>query len=121
MAKRNSYKNSKQEWIQTKKGGRILTKSTWEKTFALSLDEDKSVLNFQYEPIAIRYNYKGGKKNYYPDFLVKMKDGTIFLYEIKPKKFVNYGKNKPKADAGRKFCRKMGWTYEIITEDRLFG
>jgi hypothetical protein len=120
MPRRNNFSNSKQEWIQTKKGGKILTKSTWEKTFALILDEDKNVLNFQYEPLAIRYNYKGGKRNYYPDFLVRMKNGDIFLYEIKPKNLVNLSKNKPKAAAGRRFCRKMGWEYAIITEEKLF-
>ena len=120
MARGYNFSHSKQEWVKTKKGGKIHTRSSWEKSFALMLDENKDVLNFQYEPIAIRYNYKGGKRNYYPDFLVRMKNGDVFLYEVKPKKLINYGKNKPKAAAGKRFCRKMGWTYEIITEDRLF-
>ena len=111
----------KQEWVRTKKGGRIFVKSSWEKKFAETLDEDKKVLNFQYEPMALRYNYKGGKRNYYPDFLVRMTDGNIIIYEVKPKNLVNYGKNKPKAAAGRRFCRKMGWSYKIITEDVLFN
>ena len=110
----------KKEIIQTKKGGKIHVKSSWEKKFALKLDEDKNVLNFQYEPICIRYNYKGRKRNYYPDFLVRMKDGDILIYEVKPKKLMNYGKNKPKAASGRRFCKKMGWEYKIITEDVLF-
>ena len=108
-------------WIKTKKGGKIHVKSSWERKFAQQLDEDKNVLNFQYEPIAIRYNYKGGKRNYYPDFLVHMKNGDIIIYEVKPKSLVNYGKNKPKAAAGRRFCKKLGWTYKIITEDVIFG
>lgn len=122
MAKKswNSFK-WKKETIQTKKGGKFCVKSSWEKKFAQLLDEDKEVLNFQYEPICIRYNYRGKKRNYYPDFLVRMKNGDIFLYEVKPRSLIDYGKNKPKAASGRRFCRKMGWNYKIITEDVLFG
>ena len=112
--KKAKWKTAK---IKTKKGGTINTRSSWETKFAQILDEDKNVENFQHEPIAIRYRYRGSSRNYYPDFLVKMKDGSFYLYEIKPKDLVNYGKNKPKAAAGRRFCKKMGWTYKVITED----
>ena len=118
--RRNLFKGNS-EWIRTKKGGRIHVKSSWEKKFAQMLDEDVNVLNFQYEAICIRYNYKGGKRNYYPDFVVRMISGDILIYEVKPKKLINYGRNKPKAASGRRFCKKMGWTYKIITEDVLFA
>ena len=121
MAKKWSSYKWKAETLQTKKGGKIKVKSSWEKKCAQMLDEDKDVLNFQYEAICIRYNYKGGKRNYYPDFLVRMKNGSVLMYEVKPKKLVDYGKNKPKAASGRRFCRKMGWKYKIITEDMLFA
>lgn len=121
MAKNWSSFNWKEEIIKTKKGGKIHVKSSWEKKHALMLDEDKDVLNFQYEAICIRYNYKGKKKNYYPDFLVRMKNGDIIMHEVKPKKLMSYGRNKPKAASGRRFCRKMGWKYKIITEDVLFA
>jgi hypothetical protein len=111
----------KKETIQTKKGGKISVKSSWEKKFAQLLDEDKNVLNFQYEPLCLRYNYKGKKRNYYPDFLVRMKDDRVLIYEVKPQSLISYGKNKPKAAAGRRFCRKMGWEYQIITENVLFN
>ncbi len=110
----------KQEWIKTKKCGKIFVKSSWEKMFAEKLDNNDNIETAQYEPIAIRYNYHGSKRNYYPDFLITTKSGKTVLCEIKPKKLLNYGKNKPKAAAGRKFCKKMGWYYQIITEDILF-
>jgi len=115
--RRRTFTNSKHGWVKTQKGGKIYVRSSWEKQFAQILDEDNNVLNFQYEPIAIRYNYKGGKRNYYPDFLVRMRNGDMVLCEVKPKELIDYGKNKPKAAAGRRFCKKMGWTYKIITED----
>jgi hypothetical protein len=121
MAQKWSSFKWKKETMQTKKGGKIHVKSSWEKKFAELLDEDTNVLNFQYEPICLRYNYNGRQRNYYPDFLVRLKTGQIVIYEIKPENLVNYGKNKPKAASGRRFCRKMGWEYKIVTEKVLFG
>lgn len=114
-------------------------RSGWELTFMMFCDNNKSVLNWASESIQIPYrNPITGKHTVYiPDFFVvyqnKHRQQVAELVEIKPKKQTTLqeaGKsrsaqmaailNQAKWQAAGAYCKRMGITFRVITEDQLF-
>lgn len=67
---------------------KITYRSMWERNVMRWCDESADVVEWASEEIAIPYiNPLNGKRaRYYPDFYMKMKDGSLKVVEIKPKK-----------------------------------
>lgn len=108
--------------LQTKKGGEVSFRSTWEETVALMLDADENVLAFKHEPFSIPYSKEADYESirrYIPDFLVQYTDGRKVLVEIKPKCFVGAAVNVAKFSAAREHCFKHDMTFEVWTQDKL--
>jgi len=121
---------------------KIICRSLWERKVCKWLDENKNVLRWGSEELAIPYiSPKDNKKhNYYPDFIAEMKStsGKIktLMIEVKPKKQTSQPKksksksylqeattyeiNKSKWESAKYFCEKNGWEFVILTEDHLF-
>ena len=117
--------------------------SSWESRVFRFLDRNSGIIKIASEPFPIPYKHpKDGKTHrYYPDILVKNKDGTKFLVEIKPlnqveppkkpkrwteKAKYNYNEailtyciNQAKWKAAREFCEKHNLKFIIITEKEL--
>lgn len=94
-------------------------RSGWELKYALHLDANLNVVSYRYEPYAIEYvsNYKTGKRrNYWPDFEVKMADGRLILVEIKPKRKLTLLTNVKKFAAASAMCVLKEMTFQIVTE-----
>jgi len=88
----------------------------------LHLDSNPNVEFWSYEKIVIEYvsNKKTNKiRKYYPDFLVKYKDGRSELIEVKPKRKLEQAIVKKKMEAAVVWCANHGMTYRIITEIQL--
>jgi hypothetical protein len=107
------------------------------------LDENKSVIQWSSEEIAIPYRSPIDNRyhRYFPDFYVKAvdKDGNIReqLLEVKPKKetreptkrkrvtkqyiteVTTWGKNQAKWKAAEEYCLDRGWQFKLITETEL--
>ena len=87
---------------------------TWEASEAFHLDRDENVaawakndhLNF-----GIFYVYRGIVRRYYPDFLIRLADGTMLVLEVK-------GKKSDEAEAKLNALKK--WT-AAVTADGRFG
>lgn len=121
----------------------IIYRSGWERRLMVYLDENKSVIQWSSEEIAIPYRSPLDNKihRYFPDFYVKAidKDGNITeqLLEVKPKKetreptkkkrvtkhyiteVTTWGKNQAKWKAAEEYCLDRGWRFKLITEDHL--
>jgi hypothetical protein len=93
------------------------------------------------ESISIKYFNPLDEKyhTYYPDYLVKLRDGTTFLVEVKPKAqlikptepkrltpksiksykwaYNTWMTNMVKKEAADSFAKARGWKYMIVTED----
>lgn len=114
-------------------------RSGWELTFMMFCDNNKSVINWASESIHIPYrNPLTGKQTIYiPDFFVvyenKFGKQVAELVEIKPKKQtlienkVASAKdraivavNHAKWQAASAFCKRLGITFRVITENELF-
>jgi hypothetical protein len=97
-------------------------RSGWELKYALYLDESADVVSYLYEPYPVEYvsNLKTGKRRkYWPDFEVTMRDGTVVLVEIKPKKKLTLLMNIKKFAAASAMCASRGINFCIVTEVNL--
>jgi len=96
-------------------------RSSWELKFMKWCDKNDNVEYWTSEAFPIPYiSPKDGQKHrYFPDFLVKFKDGKKVLIEIKPKNQSNDPINLAKWEAARKFCEKHGLTFSVLTEKEL--
>lgn len=81
----------------------------------------------------------GKRRRYFPDFIVKTKNGEIVVFEVKPaaqskppekksrvtKKYLNevvtWGVNQAKWKAAVEFCADRNWRFQVLTEENLFG
>jgi len=121
----------------------IIYRSGWERRLMVYLDENKSVIQWSSEEIAIPYRSPLDNRmhRYFPDFYVKAidKNGNITeqLLEVKPKKetreptkkkritkqyiteVTTWGKNQAKWKAAEEYCLDRGWQFKLITEDHL--
>jgi len=86
------------------------------------LDSDPEVESWSYEQTVIEYvsNIRSKKvRKYYPDFLVKYRDGRGEVIEVKPKRKLEQLTVRKKAAAARAWCSERGLTYRILTEIEL--
>lgn len=129
------------------KGRRPITmRSSWEIKFALFLDRNKNVIEWNSEDVIIQYYNPFDKKihRYFVDFYVKIIDSNNeikeYLIEIKPKKKVNidmnrriskkmmneYIINQMKWESAKKLCEDLkrqgrNIEFKILTEEELFN
>ena len=121
----------------------IIYRSGWERKLMVYLDENKSIIQWSSEEIAIPYRSPIDNRihRYFPDFYIKAidKNGNITeqLLEVKPKKetrepakkkritkqyiteVTTWGKNQAKWKAAEEYCLDRGWQFKLITEDHL--
>lgn len=118
---------------------KITYRSHWERNVMRWCDENTEVLEWASEELAIPYIHplSGKRARYYPDFYMKMADGTIKVVEVKPHKETRPpipGKRKTKKymDEAAKFainaekwanahvaCIKNNMSFEVWTENEL--
>ncbi|ADM80172.1 head completion-like protein [Aeromonas phage phiAS5] len=122
---------------------KITYRSSWELFIMRMLDKNPEVKWWSSEETVIPYfsNADGKKRRYFMDFTVCWKNGSISLWEVKPRKetvapipptrntaaakkrFMNeiytYQVNLDKWQTASKICDQKGWRFNIITEDTL--
>lgn len=111
------YVNGEFLWADGKRKSAKMNKtfiyrSSWEKTFMELLDSDGDVVEWDYEPFFIRYEFEGKSRRYVPDFLVMRTDGSVTMYEVKPTALHDFPKNAAKFEAARKMCQENGWQFK---------
>jgi hypothetical protein len=101
-----------------KLGRMVAFESLIERDFIYLLDYEPAVEHFSEQPLVIRYQHAGKKRQYTPDFRVIYR-GHPFLFECKPTRFVNDLENQIKFEAARLWCQEQGWTFGIVTDEHL--
>ena len=84
-----------------------VTDSDWELLEARRIDEDEKVVSFvknDHLGFAILYNYQGVIRKYYPDFLIKLSNGTHLVLETKGQ---DNEQNKTKRAFLDEWCRAV--------------
>ena len=117
----------------------VTYRSHWEKEVMMMLDDNDDVLEWGSEELVVPYEnpVQGRRAKYYPDFIIKTKDGKIKVVEVKPyeqtiepvnpgrktRKYVGavmtWAVNSEKWKAARALCEKNGLEFEIWTEETL--
>jgi len=119
----------------------VVCRSLWERRFCKYLDENKNILRWGSEELAIPYISPMDDKihRYYPDFLMEVinKKGEVetLLVEVKPKKqikeptsknkrtkikeLIRYKINLAKWEYAKRYCNENDWKFLILTEDHL--
>jgi hypothetical protein len=69
--------------------------------------------------IKISYRFFFIKRNYIPDFLVELNDGSKEIHETKGLPFLFLLSTKLKKQSAEEYCRKLGWKYKFITKDKV--
>lgn len=114
-------------------------RSGWELTFMMFADNNPKVIKWASESITIPYRNPITGKNtiYIPDFFLVYQDKTgkvvSEIVEIKPKKQTLIEEkvsnardravvavNHAKWQAAAAYCKRLGVTFRVITEDDLF-
>lgn len=97
----------------------IICRSSWERKYAIFVDNSKDVIKWVSEPFSIKYYYEIDKKfhNYWPDFYVETKNGTKFIIEIKPFKETKPPKNYKNTGNYKANQKKK---YRYIRESKLY-
>jgi len=121
----------------------IVYRSSWERRFFTYCDDTPGILRWASEEFHIPYLSPVDERvhRYFPDVWMEVQTPTglqTYLIEIKPKaqtefravkrktrKFLQEAAivavNHAKWDAAKAFCRERGWTFQVLTEDHLFG
>lgn len=108
--------------VSTKTGQSCKYRSGWELSYLRWLDSCPDVETFVYEGVKIPYvsNVRTNKiRHYYPDFLVKYRDGRSLLVEIKPKKRMPQANIQKKLAAAAIWCSTHGAILTVLTEIEL--
>ena len=123
----------------------IIYRSSWEKTFVRWLEREPRVRRWGSECLKIDYvdPTDGQKHHYYPDYVVEMASGNVYVVEVKPKSQTeppvdphpaspNYNttsycpwemrtwiRNQAKWKAAMEFCASHNMTFKIMTEESI--
>ena len=121
----------------------IIFRSLWERKFMVYCDQNKNVLEWASEEIALPYRSPVDNKvhRYFPAFYMKIKEtnGAIknYVIEVKPLKQCSppkkpkrqtrgylreayeYAKNQAKWQAAKEFCDDRQWEFKVVTEKEL--
>ncbi|MEI7485953.1 MAG: TnsA endonuclease N-terminal domain-containing protein [Chryseobacterium sp.] len=103
--------------------GQGVFRSSYEKKAFMILDNDESVVSYEIEKITIKYfnPIKKIDSLYVIDILVKHKDGTSKLIEVKPQSWLLDSVIQAKIEAGKIKAAEIGLPFEVWTEMDLFG
>lgn len=102
--------------------------STLERDFYFLLDFHDH--DFEEQPVAIKFDHEGVQRKYTPDVLVIFKPAMMGAATQKPELCeIKYRDDlrkewpdcKPRFKAARRYARKRGWRFRIITEKEIRG
>lgn len=96
-------------------------RSSWEKFYMQLLDHSDAVEYWGCEVLHIKYfdTQQNKIRRYFPDFFIKLKNGTKLVHEVKPKGQCKQQLNLDKWAAAEEYCRQAGMTFQVITEIEL--
>jgi hypothetical protein len=120
----------------------IVYRSSWERKMMFWLDTNSAVEWWKNEEVSLPYfdKTRGHPGRYFPDFVVKFKNGQTIMVEIKPKaqtmmptkkndsksgmmkymkECVTFAKNQCKWEAATKYCEERNWKFVVFNEEHL--
>lgn len=118
-----SYRNVTGIVASAKAAGQAQFESTLERDFLALLEFSPDVLQFEVQPVALRWNDGSRERRYTPDVLVHYKERHAsepvpVLYEVKYRSDLRdqWRELKPKFRAALRFAAAQGWRFRLISE-----
>lgn len=119
--------------FESQKNQPIIYRSSYERDFIRFLESNPNVVGWGSECIEVRYYNPIDKAfhSYYPDFVIKYKDNSIHVIEIKPSNQLKkpdsknryqvneYIKNTAKWKAAKALCDRRKYKFSVISEKTL--
>jgi len=106
--------------MTNKAGKRVQFESFAEHVYALRLDRDQTVKDYQSQPLRIPFDDPEKKgQSYTPDFMVWRHNGQIEIHEITRTERQSRTCIQLREKAAQKFCQEKGWQYLIYNEKSL--
>lgn len=106
-------------FISNKNNGKQLHyRSGFENDVYECLEKMNEVLAYDVEPFSVDYWFKGERKKYWPDLMIKFVD-HIEIWEVKPATQTKYEINEVKWTACENYCQMRGWIFQVKTEKGL--
>lgn len=118
--------------FESQKGKPIIYRSSYELAFVEWCETSKNVKKWGSECVPIKYILctNGTQHTYYPDYIVEMESGEVYLIEVKPFNqtqkpkssdyysyaWQTYIKNRCKWEAAKLFCEHNNMKFKILTE-----
>lgn len=120
------YMPSQKDHLERELGRKVVleSESLLEHDNLLLLDQDGHCIDLQPQPVELEYTSASGNVvKFYPDCWAIFDDGREFLFDVKRdaewQKKLGEEKWKLRQEATREFCKKVGWTYQIVTEKKI--
>lgn len=91
----------------------------WERQYMEQLEEDADILAWtKNHKIRIPYiDSQSRKREYQPDFLVKLANGKVELHEVKGGHLKDMPDTKRKLEAGGRWCAERGIEFVLVTKE----
>ncbi len=90
--------------------------SALEREYMVELERDPAVKSWtKKHEIKIPYKFLLFTRNYLPDFLVELRDGSKEIHETKGLPLMLWVTTKLKRQSAEGFCQERGWKYKLIT------
>lgn len=104
----------------------VIYRSSFEYRFCVHCENNDNIVEWSSEPFPIKYvDYLGKQRNYYIDFVVKYRNGSKWLIEVKPyaqtiaQNNKTYKINAAKWTAAKTIGESLGYKFTIVTEKTL--
>jgi hypothetical protein len=123
------HPNSCKKIFESQRDKPIIYRSSYEWRFINWCEHNENVRSWGSECLCIPYVLGNSHHRYYPDFVVEMVTGEVWVVEIKPKSQTekpksqsNYAweqwlKNKEKWRAATTYCSLHNYKFKIFTEN----
>ncbi len=96
-------------------GDFVTYESLLERDWILIKDFDPDVSAILEQPFELLFGQDDANGSHIPDLLLERLDGGFTVCDVKPGSRLK-GRFEWQADETEKLCRKVGWTYEVLTE-----
>lgn len=110
------------EYVEIEKcKDKLLCRSKLEKKFILKADKSEIIKEISSaEKLCLPYYYKGVLHRYLPDFRLDLKNGQVYIIEIKGSYYGNNEVTKLKMDVLKCFCKTNGFKCALLKEKEIY-
>jgi len=112
----DGFRWAKGTYVSTKTLKSCTYRSSYELQYMELLDADDDVIDWKFEPFALKYEIDGVTRRYIPDFLVTRKTCKE-LVEVKPRCLRDTKMNSLKRQAAQRYCSDNDVAYVEWTSD----